>query len=60
MTDPIPMPVPPDPPDARATHRVVLRVGGKRYEIALSVETREITKGPADVVPFPEPPEDET
>jgi hypothetical protein len=46
----------PDPPAEHHTHRVVMHIGGKRYELTSRVELRQITKGPAKVIEMPERP----
>jgi hypothetical protein len=43
----------PDPPVARYTHKIVLNVFGKRFELTRHVEVREITSGPARVIEMP-------
>ena len=43
----------PDPPLARHVHSVTLHVGGRRYEMTLHSECREITRGPASVIELP-------
>ena len=43
----------PDPPADHYTQRVVMRIGGKRYELTTRVEMREIVKGPAKVIEMP-------
>ena len=53
-SEPVMQPMPePDPPQLRQVHKVVLRVGGKRYEFSHHMEVREITKGPATVIEMP-------
>jgi hypothetical protein len=42
-----------EPPADRHTHKIVLNVFGKRYELTHRVEVREITKGPAKVTVMP-------
>jgi hypothetical protein len=42
-----------DPPLAHHVHSVTLHVGGRRYEMTLHSEFREITKGPAQVIEMP-------
>jgi hypothetical protein len=46
----------PDPPAEHHTHRVIMHIGRKRYELTSRVELREITKGPAKVIEMPERP----
>ena len=43
----------PDPPLNRHVHSVTLHVGGRRYEMTLHSECREITRGPASVIEMP-------
>jgi hypothetical protein len=43
----------PDPPAVHHPHRIVLAIGGKRYEFTLCREVREITRGPAQVIEMP-------
>jgi hypothetical protein len=55
MPDPTPFPPVPDAnAPASATHRVYCRVGGRRYEVALAVETREVRAERAEVIEMPE------
>jgi hypothetical protein len=42
-----------DPPAAHHPHRIVIAIAGKRYEVTLHAEVREITKGPAQVIEMP-------
>ena len=44
---------PPDPPVAHHTRKIVLTIGGKRYELMHHTEVREITKGPAKLIEMP-------
>jgi hypothetical protein len=44
---------PPDPPDERHTHKVIMNVFGRRFELTSYVEVREIKKGPAKVIEMP-------
>jgi hypothetical protein len=46
----------PDQPTEHYTHRVVMHIGRKRYELTSRVELREITKGPAKVIEMPDRP----
>jgi hypothetical protein len=43
----------PDPPVAHHTRKIVLTIGGKRYELMHHTEVREITKGPAKLIEMP-------
>jgi hypothetical protein len=43
----------PDPPDERYTHRVMMNVFGRRFELTTHLESREITKDPAKVIEMP-------
>ena len=43
----------PDPPAEHHTHKVMLHIGGKRYELTSRVELREIAKGPAKIIEMP-------
>lgn len=45
----------PDPPAAGATHRVMMHIGRKRFELACRVEIREIPRAPAKVIEMPSP-----
>jgi len=45
-----------DPPVERHTHKVVLNVGRKRFELTRHVDVREITKSPARVIEMPNRP----
>ena len=38
------------PPALPHPHRIVLAIGGKRYEFTLHTEVREVLKGPAKVI----------
>ena len=42
-----------DPSAERYTHRTVLNVFGKRFELTRHVAVREITSGPAKVIEMP-------
>lgn len=44
-----------DPPAAGATHKVIMHVGSKRFELACRVEIREIPRAPAKVIEMPGP-----
>lgn len=44
-----------DPPLARQVHKVILHIGGRRYETTWHSEFREITKGPAQLIEMPGP-----
>jgi hypothetical protein len=50
-----PLTMRPDPPLDRHVHTVTLHIGGRRYEMTLHSEFREITKGPARVIEMPRP-----
>lgn len=41
---------PPEPPAERYTHKIMMNVFGRRFELRRHVEIREITKGPAKVI----------
>ena len=43
----------PDPPVKRFAHTVMLRIGGRCYEMTWRSEFREITKGPAKIIEMP-------
>jgi hypothetical protein len=43
----------PSPPTERYTHKVIMNVCGKRFELTSNVKVREITKGPAIVIEMP-------
>jgi hypothetical protein len=47
---------PRDPPAACHTRKIVLTIGGKRYELAILTEVREITRGPAKLIEMPSRP----
>jgi len=56
VSDPINIdPPPPKPPDDAAASVVIVCIGGRRYELRTEVVAREITRGPADILPFPPP-----
>ena len=42
-----------DPPLGRHSKVVTLNIGGRRYEMTLHSEIREITKGPARLIEMP-------
>jgi hypothetical protein len=44
---------PPAPPAERHTHKIMMNVLGKRFELTSCVEVRRITKGPAIVIEMP-------
>jgi hypothetical protein len=44
----------PNPPDGTRVRRIVLTIGGRRYEFIQRWEHREITSGPAKVIAMPE------
>ena len=44
-----------DPPLERHVRTVTLNIGGRRYEMTMHSEFREITKGPARVIEMPGP-----
>lgn len=50
-------PRPPAAPDHARKKSIMLRIGGRRFELTHTIETREITRGPADVVEMPAQPE---
>jgi hypothetical protein len=43
----------PNPPAERNTHKIILNVFGKRYELTRHTEVRLLTKGPAKVIEMP-------
>ena len=47
---------PPEPPAERHTHKIMMNVFGRRFELRSHVEVREITKGPAKVIEMPRRP----
>jgi hypothetical protein len=42
-----------DPPAVGHTRKIVLTIGGKRYEFTTCTEVREITRGPAKLIEMP-------
>jgi hypothetical protein len=44
------------PPAERAAHKIIMNVGGKRFELTRHLEVREIRKGPAIVIEMPKRP----
>jgi hypothetical protein len=42
-----------DPPADRYTHKVIMNVFGKRFELTRHTEVRVITSGPAKVIEMP-------
>ena len=53
MPDAHPLTPRPNPPDDAHTGCVTMNVGGMRYEITYCVESREIKRGPAEVLQMP-------
>jgi hypothetical protein len=45
----------PDPADEIRVTKVVLSIGGRRYEMTHTIESREITAGPAEVIEMAKP-----
>lgn len=43
----------PDPPAGCHTRKIVLTIGGKRYQLTTCIEVREITRGPAKLIEMP-------
>jgi hypothetical protein len=43
----------PHPPAERHTHKIILNVFGKRFELTRHTEVRVLTKGPAKVIEMP-------
>ena len=41
------------PPAACHTRKIVLTIGGKRYELTMHTEVREIRRGPAKLIEMP-------
>ena len=52
-----PLPVPlrprPDPPQRSHIWKIPMLVGRNRYELAIRIEMREITRGPAEIIEMP-------
>jgi hypothetical protein len=46
----------PELPAERHTHKIMMNVFGRRFELRSHVEVREITKGPAKVIEMPRRP----
>jgi hypothetical protein len=42
-----------DPPAACHSRKIVLTIGGKRYELTMHTEVREIRRGPAKLIEMP-------
>jgi hypothetical protein len=53
VTDPEPLTPRPNQPDHKHAHRIVMTVGGRRFELMHYIESREITRGPAEVIEMP-------
>lgn len=49
----------PDPADEVRVTKVILTIGRKRYEMTHTIESREITAGPAEVIAIRRPANDE-
>jgi len=49
----IPMQLRPDRPDHSRVHKTAMFVGRKRYKLAVEVEMRTVTRGPAEVNAIP-------
>jgi hypothetical protein len=45
----------PDPADEIRVTKVIFSIGRKRYEMTHTIESREITAGPADVIEISKP-----
>jgi hypothetical protein len=45
----------PDPADEVRVSKLMLTIGGRRYEITDRIEVREIVNGPAEVIAMPPP-----
>jgi hypothetical protein len=45
----------PDPPAGGSTRRVIMHVGGKRFELTCRIEVRAIPREPAKVIEMPGP-----
>ena len=43
-----------DTDDEVRVSKVVMTIGGRRYEMVHTISSREITRGPADVIEMPE------
>jgi hypothetical protein len=56
MPDPLQMQPAPRVPDEAEASVIRISIGGRRYEIRTSIEAREITAGPAEVVEIKGPP----
>jgi hypothetical protein len=50
MAEPIPISRNSNPPNHGTSSVFYVNIGGKRYEIRTTVEAREITGGPAEVI----------
>jgi hypothetical protein len=55
MPEPVPFTRRPDPPENGYVHRILITVGIQRFEITLRTGSREITRGPAEVIEMPAP-----
>jgi hypothetical protein len=55
MAKPVSIPSNSNPPNHGASSVLYLSIGGKRYEIRTTVETREIRNGPAEVIEMSSP-----
>ena len=45
----------PDPPAEPCTHKIIMNISGRRFELTSYVEVREITRGPAKVIENADP-----
>ncbi len=52
------LPRPADRPAERHAHRIIMNIGGKRFELTTRMEVREMKKGPAKVIQMPKHPAD--
>jgi hypothetical protein len=55
IPEPFPLIRRPDPPENGYVHvhRILMTVGRQRFEITVRVGSREITRGPAEVIEMP-------
>jgi hypothetical protein len=59
IPEPFPLIRRPDPPENGYVHRILMTVGRQRFEITVRVGSREITRGPAEVIEMPAPSQEE-
>ncbi len=59
MPESLPFTSHPDMPVDGCVHRILMTIGIQRFEITVCLESREIMRGPAEVIELPAPGQDE-